>query len=268
MVKYSKYFIIILFLSIGISSCKYQRLLKSSDTDLKYTKAKEYYDDEDYARAMTLYQQLIPIYKGTEKGEEVSYYFAYCNYNLKDYIYAGHYFRKFANSFPNSKYTEECSFLSAYCYYLDSPKTSLDQKSTNKAISEIQLYLGRYPETERVDECNKLLDELRKKLEKKSYDNAYMYYKIFQYQAASIALEQSLIQFPETDYKEDILFYIYKSDYLYANQSVYEKAEERLQKALKSYKTFIKKFPDSDYVKEANKIKKNILKKLEAYNIK
>lgn len=266
MIKHSKYFIIILFLLIGVSSCKYQKLLKSSDSDLKYEKAKEYFEDEDYAKAMNLYQQLIPIYRGTEKGEDVSYYFAYCNYNLGDYIYAGHYFRKFANSFPNSKHSEECSFLSAYCYYLDAPKTSLDQESTIKAITEIQLYLGRYPETERVDECNELLDELRKKLEKKSYDNAYMYYKIFQYKAASIALEQSLIQYPETDYKEDILFYILKSDYLYANQSVYEKAEERFKKAIKSHKSFMKKFPESDYVKDAEKIKKNISKKLEAYN--
>jgi len=265
MIKQSKYFIIVFTLLIAVSSCKYQKLLKSSDADLKYKKAKEYYENGDYSKAMSLYQQLVPIYKGTEKGEEVSYYFAYCNYNLKDYIYAGHYFRKFANSFPNSKYSEECSFLSAYCYFLDSPKTSLDQESTNKAIVEIQLYLGRYPESKRIDECNNLLDVLRKKLEKKSYDNAYLYYKIFKYEAASIALHQSLIQYPETDYKEDIFYYILKSDYLLAEKSIYKKSEERLRKSLKSYKTFSKKFPESDYMKDANKIEKSILKKLEAY---
>jgi len=264
MLKQSKYFIIIFTLLIAFSSCKYQKLLKNSNTDLKYKKAKEYYEEGDYARAMSLYQQLVSIYKGTEKGEEVSYYFAYCNYNLKDYIYAGHHFRKFANSFPNSKYAEECSFLSAYCYYLDSPKTSLDQETTRKAISEIQLYVGRYPESERIEECNKLLDDLRKKLEKKSYENAYLYYKIFQYKAASIAFKQSLIKYPETEYKEDILFYILKSDYLFAEKSVLAKYKERLNIALKSYKSFAKKFPESDYIKEANKINENILKKIKS----
>jgi len=262
MLKQTKYFIIVFTLLIAVSSCKYQKLLKSSDTDLKYKKAKEYYDDGDYSRAMTLFQQLVPMYKGTEKGEEVSYYFAYCNYNLKDYIYAGYYFRKFANSFPNSKFTEECSYLSAYCYYLDAPKTSLDQETTNKAISELQLYLGRYPETKRAEECNQLLDELRRKLEQKSYDNAYLYYKIFQYKAASIALKQSLIEYPETKHKENIYFYILKSDYLFAEKSIYAKSEERYSVALKSFKSFVKKFPESKYLKEANRINKNILEKL------
>ena len=102
MIKQLKYFIILFFLVVGVSSCKYQKLLKSSDNDLKYEKAKEYYEDGDYAKSMGLYEQLIPIFRGTEKGEEVSYYYAHCNYSLKDYEYAGHYFRKFANSFPNS----------------------------------------------------------------------------------------------------------------------------------------------------------------------
>ncbi|MBN1251331.1 MAG: outer membrane protein assembly factor BamD [Bacteroidales bacterium] len=266
MIKSTKYFIVVIFLLIGVSSCKYQRLLKSSDTTLKYEKAKEYYDEGNYAKAMTLYEQLVPIYRGTEKGEEISYYFAHCNYNLKDYIMAGHYFNKFANSFPNSKYTEECSFLSAYCYYLDSPKTSLDQESTYKAISEIQLYLGRYPDTERMEQCNELLDELRKKLEVKSYDNAFLYYKIYQYKAAAIALKSSLEQFPETDSKEDILYYTLKSSYNYAINSVYDKAKSRLEVALKDYKTFVKNFPESEYNKDVNRIHESIIKKLEPFN--
>ena len=109
---------IIILLTIFSTSCTYQKLLKSNDNKAKFEKAKEYYGDSNYAKALTLFEQLIPIYRGTEKGEEISYYYAYSNYHIKSYILAGHYFRKFTSSFPNSKFTEECSFMSAYLLLL------------------------------------------------------------------------------------------------------------------------------------------------------
>ena len=255
-------YLLVFTLAIFASSCKYQKLLKSSDHDLKYTKAKEYYENKDYARAMSLFEQLIPIYRGTDKGEEVSYLFAYCNYYQKDYILAGHYFRRFAGSFPNSEHAKESNFMSAYCYYLDAPKPSLDQETTRKAIQEFGLYIGRYPDSERIDECNDLIEELRRRLEKKSYDNAMLYYKVSSYNAAVVSLKESLKQYPDTEYREDILYYIIKANYKYAIMSIYGKTRERLEDALKAYKTFIKAYPNSDYGKEVTRIHDDIQKKL------
>ena len=105
------------------SSCEYQKLLKSSDYEKKLEQAQLYYEAEDYSKALTLFEQINPIYKGSEKGEDVLYSLAECNYKLKDYIISGYYYRLFANSYPNSERSEEAMFMSAYCYYLDVPKT-------------------------------------------------------------------------------------------------------------------------------------------------
>lgn len=261
-----KFFSIFILLVVFSTSCKYQKLLKSTDNKAKFENAKEYYEQENYAKAMTLFEQLIPIYRGTEKGEEISYYFAYCNYYLRNYILAGHYFRTFTSSFPNSKFTEECSYMSAYCYYLDSPKTSLSQESTVKAISELELYLGRYPESERIQECNELIDDLLRKLQKKSYDNAYLYYKVGQYKAAAVALKSSLENFPDSEFKEKMMYMIIKSEYTYALNSSYGKTTERLNDALRDYKSFVRKYPTSEYMKELSKIEKDINKKLDFLN--
>jgi len=258
-------FIIAVFFSQ--TSCKYQKLLKSSDSELKFTKAKQYYESEDYAKAMTLFEQLIPIYRGTDKGEEVSYLFAYCNYYVKDYILAGHYFRRFAGSFPNSEHAEESSYMSAYCYYLDAPKPSLDQETTRKAIQEFQLYMGRYPNSPRIQECNDLVDELRRRLETKSYDNAMLYYRIEQYKAAVVSLKESIKEFPDSEFREDILYYIVKSNYKYALMSIYGKTKERLEDTLRDYKTFIRAYPNSEkYGKDVAKIYEDVTDKLKYMN--
>ncbi len=259
--NFLSYTLIVFFIFFAYS-CKYQKLLKSSDSELKYTKANEYYEKGDYARAETLYEQLVPVFRGTVKGEEVSYKRAYCIYKNKDYITAGYKFRHFAVSYPNSEHARECSFMSAYCYYLNTPKSSLDQEFTNKAIREFGLFIGKYPKDKRVEECNQLIDELRDKLEQKSYDNAIMYYKMGHYKAATIALGNSLKDYPDSKFKEAIMFYIVKSHYKYATMSIESKKRERLENALRAYKKFSRSFSESKYNRELNRIHEHIKEKL------
>src|SRR5438045_900348 len=77
---------------------KFNRLLKHGDMEEKYAAAVKYFDKEDYSKAIILFEELMGVYKGTSKAEEISYYFAYCNYNLDDYIIAGYQFRNFVKN--------------------------------------------------------------------------------------------------------------------------------------------------------------------------
>ena len=252
------------FFIIILSSCsKYQQLLKSTDLDHKYEMAIQYYNDEDYYKAFPLFEELITLFKGTSRAEEVYYYYAYCNYYLDDYMLASYYFKSFAKTYPNSKHTEECQFMNAYCYYMNSPILSLDQTNTYKAIDELQLFVNAYPQSTRISECNELIDELRHKLEVKTYKNSKLYYDLGGYKAAIVAFNNTLNEFPDTEYKEDIVFFILKANYLLASNSVESKKKERLQSTIDAYHTFIKIYPDSEYLKEAESIYKNSLRRLE-----
>lgn len=246
-----------------LCSCsKYQQLLKSTDLDHKYEMAIQYYNEEEYYKAFPLFEELLTLYKGTSKGEEVYYYYAYCNYYLDDYILAGYYFKNFAKTYPNSKHAEECQYMNAYCYYQTSPPSSLDQTNTYKAIDELQLFINLYSQSDRIAECNELIDELRDKLETKTYKNSKLYYKLGIYKAAIVAFNTTLKEFPDTKYKEDIVFLILKSNYLFASNSVESKKGERLKLAVDAYNTFIEAYPNSEYTKEAESIYKNSLKQL------
>ena len=49
---------------LGLTACdNFNKLLKSTDTELKLTKAKEYYDKEVYIKSSQLYEDLIPYVK-------------------------------------------------------------------------------------------------------------------------------------------------------------------------------------------------------------
>jgi len=252
--------IIIVFASLSLGGCsKYQKLLKSQDYEAWYTEAMNYYEKEDYTRASTLLGELVNIYRGTDKAEELNYVYANCLYGLNNNITAGHFYREYVKNFPASERAEECQFMSAITYYNMSPKPRLDQTPTQQAIQEFQLFINMYPNSARVEEATRLMDELRDKLVFKSYLNAKLYYNLGDYlgnnyQSAVIAAQNSLKEFPDTKYREELSFLILESKYIQAEKSIEEKKEERIRDTIDEYYTFINEFPEGKYKKRADKI--------------
>lgn len=256
-------FFLFLISSVALTSCsKYQKLLKSADNEAKYEAAIDYYEKGDYYRALQLFDPLITVYRGTKKAENLYYYYANCYYKQQDYILASYYFKRFVKNFPNSDRAEECVYLSAYCTYLDSPKYNLDQTNTYEAIKELQLFINMYPDSKLIDDCNELMDKLRNKLETKAFEIAKLYYKMGDYKASIFSFENIIKDFPDTQYKEEILFYIVRSYYKYAINSIKSKKKERYSFTVESYKNFLTIFPESDFMREASNIYENALEEL------
>ena len=258
-----KILIPILFLLLFASCSKYQKILKSTDLNLKFDKAVAYYEKEDYNRALPLFEELSTVFRGSAKAEEVNYYYAYCHYSLGEYLMASYLFDTYAQTFPSGRHTEECQYMTAYCYYLESPIYKLDSKNTYKAINQLQLFANLYPKSERVKECNNLIDELREKLAKKAFHNAKQYYITEYHKSAIIAFKNVLIDFPGSKYEEEIYFLIIESSFQLAKKSIITKKQERLESTIDAYKEFADKYPESNFLKQANSTKQKTLKLIE-----
>ncbi|HBH07740.1 MAG TPA: outer membrane protein assembly factor BamD [Flavobacteriales bacterium] len=238
--------------SLGISGCNgYNKLLKSRDLELKYEKALEYYYAGKYYKAYPLIEELAAIYRGQKRSEKLFYLYAYCDYYLEDYLLAAYRFDEFTKTFPTSKYTEECAFMEAMCQYKMSPIYELDQTHSYQAMSSLQLFVDRYPQSPRLDSANMLVRELELKIERKNYEGANQYMRMMDYRAAVIAYENLLEAFPDTKLREEVMFKMFKSKYLLSQKSVEEKKLERIDDAMKAYVTFVDQFPGSLFVKEA-----------------
>ena len=248
------FFIIVIFL-ITFSGCsEFQKALKSKDYEYKYTKAIEYFDEDDWYRSQSLINDVLPVYRGTEKAKKLYYMKAYTHYNQSEYILAAYHFRTFIKTYPNDELTKECEFMLAECFNKEAPRFNLDQQNTLKAIQGYQLFINKYPESERTEIANKRIEDLRQKLEKKAFENAKLYYKVRDYKAAVIALENTLRDYPDSPYREELLYLIMKSNYLFARNSVDKMQKERYQETINDYYAFVDEFPNSDKIKEAEKI--------------
>jgi outer membrane protein assembly factor BamD len=239
--------------------------MKSGDSEAKFAAAVKYFDKKDYTKSLALLEELMSIYRGTSKDEEVHYYYANCNYFLEDYIIAGYQFRNFVKNFPSSTHTEYCAYMNAYCFYLNSPEYSLEQVDTYLAIKEFERFTNKYPKSEKIIECNEILDKLRGKLERKSYESSLLYYNMSNYKSAIVAFANHIKDFSDTKHVEEFTFLTIKSYYLLAINSIESKKQERFKAAADLYIKFVDVYPNSKYIKDAETIYSNSLLNLEKY---
>ncbi len=253
-----------IILILGCVSCSsFTKLQKENDLNKKYDGAIAYYNEGECLKSTILLEELIPLVRGTTRSEEVLYFHAKSNYCDEDYILSNYYFKNFVKTFPNSQYAEECSFLGAICLFKESPESSLDQGDTKKAIEELQLFLDKYPSTEKKDTINVMVRDLRSKLELKAYEGAKQYHHVRRYRSAVIALKNALKEYPDSRYREEMMYLVVASNYELAIKSIESKKEERLLDTIESYHNFADSYDESRFLKEAEGWYASALKELE-----
>jgi outer membrane protein assembly factor BamD len=241
-------------LAVSFSCKSYQKTLKSANNTLKFETGVDLYEKGDFTKALQFFDVLRAVYRGNEKGELLTYYSANCYFQTEQYNIAAYYYKQYFQTYPRGDKAEESAFMSAYCNYMQSPKYSLDQTTTYLALTELQSFIDLYPKSEKAVEATKLMDDLRAKLEMKDYNISKLYYRMQDFQAAITSFENLIDNYPDTDYKEEILYYTVKAYYDYAEKSVTSKKQERYEKTVEAYNNLLYLFPDSKYTKEVSHI--------------
>ena len=250
-----KKFLALVALVVFFSSCnEYQKALKSEDIAVKFAQATKQYDAGKYSKAIRLYEQIAPSYKGKPQAEKMFYEYSQSLYKTKQFYLAGYQFESFASSYPKSEKLQEASFLGAKCFTKLSPSYSLDQVDTYKAIDKLQTFIYRYPESTYLPEANVMVKALREKIEKKFFEIAKQYNTIADYKASLIALDNFIINYPGTPYKEQALYYKLDSSYNLAINSIPSKVEERLNVAKVAYNSLMKFNANTEYKTKADEM--------------
>ncbi len=244
-------FIILGFTITGCS--KFSKIQKSKDYEYKLKMADQFYEKKKYNYAQQLYEELFPVYKGTDRFEDLYYKYAFCTYNLRDYLSAENLFKSFVEVFPNSKHAEEMDYMRAYTFYKQSPKVELDQTNTTKAIGFMQTFINTHPGSPRLKEAGEIIDRCRIKLEQKELKSAELYFNLGQFRAAAIAYTNLMNNFPESVKSDEYKLQVIKSYFQYATLSIEEKKEERFEQVITECHDFADRFPESKLSKEAEK---------------
>lgn len=255
-----KNLVLVLLAAIIFSSCgEYNKLLKSTDYEYKYEAAKNYFAKGQYSRAVTLLNEVITILKGTDKAEESLYMLGMSYYNQKDYSTAAQTFMTYYNTYPRGTFTELARFHSGKALYLESPDARLDQSGTYLAIQELQMFMEYFPQSSQKQEAQEMIFALQDKLVTKEYLAAKLYYNLGNYNGNNflscvITAQNALKDYPYTYYREELSMMILRARHEMALNSIDEKRDERFRETIDEYYAFKNEFPESKYMKEADRI--------------
>ena len=256
--------IAVLLCLVAFSSCNdFNRLVKSTDNDMKYEVAMDYYDKGDYNHALQLFDLLQASFRNTPKGEAIAYRTAQCYFNQDDYDIAAYYYNKFCQTYPFSKDAEKAAFMNAYCSYQLSPESGLDQTNTHTAIKLLKGFVEHYPHSDSLARANQLIDNLNDKLEEKDYNMCRLFYRMENYSAAITSFENMLKNYPNTKHREEILYDMAKTYYDFAENSIPEKQRERYESCVEQCNTLAYLYPESKFLRDTQGIAAKARKKLE-----
>jgi outer membrane protein assembly factor BamD len=156
-------------------------------------------------------------------------------------------------------------FLSALCSVNNSPEHALDQNETELAINNLQQFVDKYPESELVDSCNRVMDRMRLKLELKDYDAVRLYAKTENYRSAVTTALTFLEDYPLSKNKEEVCYLLVKNSYLLTINSIENKKCDRIEETIERYNTFVVDFPNSVNKVELDNISDKMHKDLQEF---
>lgn len=245
-------------LALFLSGCSgVAALLRNGQPEAIYAKAMEFYEKEKWPRASTLFEGVQHYYAGTTREDSISFYNARCKFKNRDYESASLLLDDFRRKFGRSAFIEDAEGMYAMCFYYLSPGPTRDQTMTGRAIMAINEFMARYPNSSRIEEFRAIDRELTQRLHDKAYLNAYTYYKIGRYKSAIAALKNALRQYPESGHREQIMYLIVDAGYRFASNSVAAKQTDRYLSMLDSYLSFKEEFPESEHLRELDRMAKH-----------
>lgn len=211
----------------------------------------ETFERGKHARAAEHFRTALDFGRTSDFADDAQLYLARSYAESRQYLLAGNEFTRFIEFYRTDPRIEEAAFERIQAYAALSPNYTLDQTDTRRAIQYIEQFQREYPESEKAVEAAELRAELRARLARKKYETARLYARRDYYEAAVIAFQSVLEEYPESEYGDDALLGALENQILFADNSVASRQKERYDEAIRIYNQLVSIFPSSPVLPEA-----------------
>ncbi|MBZ0266198.1 outer membrane protein assembly factor BamD [bacterium] len=209
--------------------------------DVAWKKIMDHYNDGKYLDAVDRLEIFLINYSGSALADSAQYILAESHFEMKEYITAAAEYERTVVQYPQSHLAESALYKLGESFYKLSPKFSLDQTYTNKAINGFQLFIEDFPTSDRVEDAQDKIFELRQKLARKEFRNGRLYSIMKEPTAARIYYQLVMDNYYDTEYAALSQFYIAKT---------YEQQEDWVA-AIEEFNKFLEKYGDHEKSSDA-----------------
>jgi outer membrane protein assembly factor BamD len=156
------------------------------------------YNAGDYPLSEQGFKRVIFSFPSSVYVDDAQFYLAKSYVGMKDYDAAAVEYKFLIDNFPGSEYREKASLGIGEAYFLKSPRTSLDQSVTRKAIYHLRRYLAQYPDSPNSQRAREMLEQAKDRLARKLFESAKAYRRLGAFTSERLYLETLLTEYPES----------------------------------------------------------------------
>lgn len=234
--------------ALVLAGCGGGEVTKVMSVEDRFAHAKELFDTRSYLEAVNEFTVITLQYQGSAFAADAQYYLGECRFAREEYLLAAFEYSVVKRNYPASPRVADAQYKLGVCYYSLSPRSSLDQQYTRRALDELQSFVEYYPSHEKAVDAEGKIKELTVRLAKKQYDTAKLYRTMEYYRAALYYYDDVIEKYHDTEYAP--LSSIDKVEMLMGRKRYPEAAAEA--------KRFLERYPNSVLRGRMESLKKDI----------
>jgi outer membrane protein assembly factor BamD len=221
-----------LLIALGCSSTDEKHEGKTAAEDL-YTKASQEMKDENYQRAIELYNELKTKYPYSTHAKDAELGVADAYFKQDSFTEAAASYNSFLQLYPKDDRVPYALFQQGLSYANDTPGViARDLVKAQDAVDVFTRLIERYPQSNFKGDAEKKRREMREKMAaKEEYIGNFYYIRDF-WQSASMRYERIIQEFAGLGFDEIALF---RAGMSLKNLEQKEKAKEYLSRLIQKY---------------------------------
>jgi outer membrane protein assembly factor BamD len=185
-----------------------------------------------YYDAITELESFISQNPGSGLLDTAIFYLGDAHLGKHDYPMAAAQFERLLREYPGSGNAPAARYKLGVAYFEQSPSAELDPTMTERALSQLRLFLKLHPDDPNVEDAKARIEVLREKLAKKQYLNGWLYTRLKDPAAARFYFDLVLQEYPDTPWAAKSIMGTARS---YEMEKDTESAVQQYEKLLKSY---------------------------------
>jgi len=231
-----------------LSGCSSGESTKTMTAEERFSHAKTLFDKGNTLDAVNEFTVITLQYQGSTSAADAQYYLGECRFEREEYMLAAFEYMVVKRNYPASPRVPDALYKLALSYYKLSPKSSLDQQYTKRALDEFQSFVEYYPSHAMAVDAEARIKELNTRMAKKQYETARLYAIMEYYRAALFYYDDVIEKYHDTEYAP--LAYIDKVDLLVSR--------DRYKDASVEVNRFLVLYPNSVFRGRMEKFKTEI----------
>ena len=184
-----KKILFVFIISLIVISCSSNKSLANLPSEVKWQRAENFYNKKRYNKAIPYYEQII-FERSSIYTAEAQFKLGECHYNMKKYIEAIFEYQELLRLFPEHSHASNAQYKIGVSYAMLANSAHLDQSETERAIDAFTIFGERYPLDERQPQAIKIIADMQTILIKKTYLNGYIYFRMKDYPASQLYLNE------------------------------------------------------------------------------